>query len=106
MKFNCNCTIFLVNCANASNGEFGFCHCNTCSENEGDCDAHDECQDGLICGSKNCPASLGFDSDVDCCTKSKIRKLCQPLALGFLDRIFNFLFKYEMFMTSNLPKID
>ena len=33
----------LVNCATASNGEIGFCNCNTCSENEGDCDAHDEC---------------------------------------------------------------
>ena len=50
-----------------SNGEFGFCYCNNCYENEGDCDAHDECQDGLDCGSNNCPASLGFDSEVDCC---------------------------------------
>ena len=25
------------------------------------------CQDGLVCGSNNCPASLGFDSEVDCC---------------------------------------
>ena len=66
VKFNCN-TIFLVNCATVSNGEIGFCHCNTCSENEGDCDAHDECQDGLFCGSNNCSASLGFDSEVDCC---------------------------------------
>ena len=48
-----------------SNGEIGFCHCNTCSENEGDCDAHDDCQDGLAC--RSCPASLGFDSYVDCC---------------------------------------
>ena len=59
----------LVNCATVSNGEIAFCHCNTCSENEGDCDAHDECQDGLSCGSNNCPASLGFDSEVDCCNK-------------------------------------
>ena len=66
MKLYCN-TISLVNCATASNGEIGFCNCNTCSENEGDCDAHDECQDGLACGSNNCPASLGFDSEVDCC---------------------------------------
>ena len=64
--FNCN-TLSLVNCATASNGEIGFCYCNTCSENEGDCDAHDECQDGLACGSNNCPALLGFGSEVDCC---------------------------------------
>ena len=38
-----------------------------CGEGEGDCDAHDECQDGLSCGSNNCPDSLGFDSEVDCC---------------------------------------
>ena len=28
---------------------------------------HDECQDGLACGSNNCPALLCFDSEVDCC---------------------------------------
>ena len=66
LKFNCN-TLSLVNCATASNGDDEFCKCNTCSENQGDCDAHDECQDGLACGSNNCPASLGFDSEVDCC---------------------------------------
>ena len=58
----------LVNCATVSNGEIAFCHCNTCSENEGDCDAHDECQDSFFCGSNNCPASLGFDSEIDCCS--------------------------------------
>ena len=60
-----------------SNGEFGFCYCNSCYENEGDCDAHDECQDGLLCGSNNCPASLGYGSEVDCCIKGKITKLCE-----------------------------
>ena len=60
-------TLSLVNCATASHGDDEFCYCNTCSENEGDCDSHDECQDGLVCGSNNCPASLGFDSEVDCC---------------------------------------
>ena len=60
-------TFSLVNCTTASNGEIGFCACNTCSENEGDCDSHDECQNGLFCGSNNCPVSLGFDSEVDCC---------------------------------------
>ena len=48
-----------------------------CYENEGDCDAHDECQDGLLCGSNNCPASLGYGSEVDCCIKGKITKLCE-----------------------------
>ena len=60
-----------------SNGETEFCYCNSCYENEGDCDAHDECQDGLLCGSNNCPASLGYGSEVDCCIKGKITKLCE-----------------------------
>ena len=70
-KFNCN-SLSLVNCATASNGELGYCNCNTCSENEGDCDANDECQDGLACGSKTCPTSLGFDSEIDCCYVSTV----------------------------------
>ena len=70
-KFNCN-TVSLVNCATVSNGEIGFCYCNTCSENEGDCDSHDKCQDSLGCGSNNCPASLGFDSEIDCCSSTQI----------------------------------
>ena len=59
--------IILVNCTSVVNGEMGFCYCHSCSENEGDCDSNEECQDGLACGSNNCPASLGFDSEIDCC---------------------------------------
>ena len=40
---------------------------NPCGTNEGDCDTHDECQDGFSCGSNNCPDYLGFDSQFDCC---------------------------------------
>ena len=40
---------------------------NPCSIDQGDCDIHDECQDGLVCGSNNCPDSLGFHSEFDCC---------------------------------------
>ena len=40
---------------------------NPCGENQGDCDTHDECQDGLACGSNNCLDSLGFHSEFDCC---------------------------------------
>ena len=59
--------LILVYCTNVVNGEMGFCHCHSCSENEGDCDSNNECQDGLACGSNNCPATHGFDSNVDCC---------------------------------------
>ena len=69
-------TFSLVNCATARNGDDEFCYCNTCSENEGDCDSHDECQNGLFCGSNNCLASLGFDSEVDCC--NKLTELMSP----------------------------
>ena len=61
--------VFLADCAN---GDIGFCNCRSCSENEGDCDSHNECQDGLACGSSNCPASLGFDSDIDCCYQPSV----------------------------------
>ena len=56
-----------MDCATVSNGEIGFCTCNTCTENEGDCDFNYQCQDGHRCGSNNCPNSYGFDSNTDCC---------------------------------------
>ena len=34
---------------------------------QGDCDSNVECLDGLVCGLNNCPASLGYDPEVDCC---------------------------------------
>ena len=65
-------TLSLVNCATVSNGDNEFCNCKTCSENEGDCDYHYHCQDGRFCGSNNCPASLGFHSEVDCCSTTQV----------------------------------
>ena len=62
----------LVNCNTSSIGDIGFCYCKTCSENEGDCDSHVECQTGLACGLNNCPNSLGHDSEVDCCYQSTV----------------------------------
>ena len=53
-----------IKCAN----EDDFCTSeNQCETNQGDCDTHDECQDGLACGSNNCPDYLGFHSEFDCC---------------------------------------
>ena len=40
---------------------------NLCGSDEGDCDTHDECQTGLVCGSNNCPNNLGFHAEYDCC---------------------------------------
>ena len=40
---------------------------NPCGIEQGDCDTHDECQNGLFCGSNNCPENLGFHSEFDCC---------------------------------------
>ena len=57
----------IVDCATISNGEMGFCHCNTCAEDEGDCHSHDECQEDIFCGSNNCPNSIENVSEVDCC---------------------------------------
>ena len=67
-----------VNCTTACNGDIGFCNCNTCSENEGDCDANDECHDGLFCGSNNCISTLGFDSEMDCCSSTQIMSQNYP----------------------------
>ena len=53
-----------VKCSN----EDDFCtSANPCGLDQGDCDTHDECQDGSLCGSNNCPNYLGFHSDFDCC---------------------------------------
>ena len=55
-------------CYQATLGDEDFCATVTpCGEDEGDCDHHDECEDGLLCGSNNCPASFGYDDAVDCC---------------------------------------
>ena len=70
-KFNFN-TLSLGNCTTAINGDYDFCYCNKCSENEGHCDSHGDCQVGLACGSSNCTASLGFDSDIDCCYQPSV----------------------------------
>ena len=64
--------LFLVDCATVSNGDYSFCKCNSCSENEGHCESDYECQTNYFCGSNNCPASLGFDSEVDCCSSTQI----------------------------------
>ena len=64
---NQNIALFLVNCDNIINGKIGFCTCHSCSEDEGDCNLDNECQDGLRCGNNNCPDSFGFDAHTDCC---------------------------------------
>ena len=41
---------------------------NPCAEDQGDCDTHDECQDGLRCGTNNCPITASISTDMDCCS--------------------------------------
>ena len=43
-----------------------------CTDNEGDCDYNSECQSNHFCGSNNCPAALGFESEFDCCSSTQI----------------------------------
>ena len=58
-----------IKCAN----EDDFCTPgNPCGIDQGDCDIHDECQVGLVCGSNNCPDSLGFHSEFDCCYNATV----------------------------------
>ena len=71
-------------------GDEDFCTTATpCGEDEGDCDIHMECQNGLFCGSDNCPASLGYDDGVDCCTTTGMiynkNVLILKQTLGLLD---------------------
>ena len=40
---------------------------NPCGVNQGDCDSNLECLDVLACGLNNCPDSLGYDPEDDCC---------------------------------------
>ena len=53
---------------------------NPCGTDQGDCDIHDECQEGLFCGSNNCPDYLGFHSDFDCCYAPAVEDehFCRP----------------------------
>ena len=40
---------------------------NPCAVDEGDCDSHEDCQHGLVCGLNNCPEYLDYGPEVDCC---------------------------------------
>ena len=54
-------------------GDENFCSSGiSCGENEGDCDSNSECQSSLFCGYNNCPVSLGFDSEIDCCSTTQV----------------------------------
>ena len=46
-----------------------------CGLNQGDCDVHEDCQSGFACGSNNCPDSLGYGTDVDCCFEATLGHL-------------------------------
>ena len=88
-NFDSECKYGLI-CSNHCSSSFGFgpsvncCSqpilgdeyfCGTaqpCGKNEGDCDSDNECQSNLFCGSNNCPASLDFNSGIDCCSSTQI----------------------------------
>ena len=56
-------------CYNSSStiGDEHFCTTvNPCREDEGDCDANNECQGDLTCDN-GCPTYLGFNANVSCC---------------------------------------
>ena len=59
-------------CYNSTIGDEHFCTTeNPCEEDEGDCDSNDECQGDLRCDIiRGCPESLGFNSDVACCSST------------------------------------
>ena len=52
---------------------------NPCGVDEGDCDSHAACLEGLACGLNNCPEYLGFDSEIDCCyTPTQLTQIKSP----------------------------
>ena len=56
--------------------EGDFCTPNSrCGLDQGDCDVHEDCQSGFACGSNNCPDSLGYGTDVDCCFEATLGHL-------------------------------
>ena len=40
---------------------------NPCKANEGHCYHDQQCQKGLLCGIRNCPLTLGYANDTNCC---------------------------------------
>ena len=59
---------------------------NPCGEDQGDCDHNFDCLDELVCGFNNCPASLGYDLEVDCCyDKLQIRRHQETVHEGRRD---------------------
>ena len=70
---NCPATLGLGSdvdcCFEATLGHLDYCTVeNKCGIGEGDCDMHDECQIGLVCGENTCNSTLGiFDDLSDCC---------------------------------------
>ena len=74
-----NCPTYLdfeqgLDCCYKSNiGDELFCNSEyACGQDEGDCDANNECKIGHFCGSNNCLASLGFGDEVDCCSSTEL----------------------------------
>ena len=56
-------------CYNFTVGDPNFCTVDSpCGLNQGDCDSNSECQNNLFCGTNNCPESLGFEAEIDCCS--------------------------------------
>ena len=45
---------------------------NPCDQDEGDCNNHDDCKNGLFCGTKNCPKDSLLDLGLDCCYNSSL----------------------------------
>ena len=80
----CTLFIFIVNigsirttdCAGGSKSETISC-CSSdsrCGIYQGDCDNDNECEDGLSCGTNNCPEAFEW-SHADCCQKGKFHLL-------------------------------
>ena len=52
-----------------------YCQTNPCNEGEGDCDADEDCQSGLVCGIDNC--GWYWPQGYDCCMTPSLN-YCSP----------------------------
>ena len=73
-------------CYNPVMGDPDFCTVsNPCGLDEGGCSSNDECQTDLFCDVTNgCPASLGFGSEVACCSDAEGCKCILELHYEFV----------------------
>ena len=63
--------LYFTSVAKCTGGDSCCSEDHQCGVGEGDCDSDADCEEGLLCGTGNCPStrSAFWDADDDCCYK-------------------------------------